>query len=346
VAGVAVSAPLDLAVSVEHLHHMAGGLYEKFLVHRLRKEALRRGARYTPEERVGITKARGLVEFDNALTAPRHGWRDAAEYYAVNSSIDYLDKVTVPLLLIHAKDDPMVPFGPYMSVDWDALPTTRLILTDHGGHVGFHSRGSAPYYVGVAVDFLQEGRGLAGLEVQADVGDHRPQGSMCVEHILAPTRQVGVLPPPQGLDGPSRCVVTEAVVEVGDDAGKVVGQRRLDDLGRGEVRVVDGVVPVGVAEHLGEAQPQIVDLRFAAGVGFVAAFGDDVGERAEPRPVGGELGGVDQQQCDRTVPETTCRYAFHSDHEVLHRHGHLVGELESCRIDGGRGSSHRHLVAG
>ncbi len=159
VAGVAVSAPLDLAVSVEHLHHMAGGLYEKFLVHRLRKEALRRGARYTPEERVGITKARGLVEFDNALTAPRHGWRDAAEYYAVNSSIDYLDKVTVPLLLIHAKDDPMVPFGPYMSVDWDALPTTRLILTDHGGHVGFHSRGSAPYYVGVAVDFLQEAVG-------------------------------------------------------------------------------------------------------------------------------------------------------------------------------------------
>ncbi len=74
-------------------------------------------------------------------------------------SIDYLDKVTVPLLLIHAKDDPMVPFGPYMSVDWDALPTTRLILTDHGGHVGFHSRGSAPYYVGVAVDFLQEAVG-------------------------------------------------------------------------------------------------------------------------------------------------------------------------------------------
>jgi predicted alpha/beta-fold hydrolase len=156
VAGVAVSAPLDLAVSVEHLHHMAGGLYEKFLVHRLRKEALRRGARYTPEERAGILAATGLVEFDNALTAPRHGWRDAAEYYAVNSSIAYLDQVDVPLLLVHSKDDPMVPYGPYLSVDWEALPTTRLVLTDHGGHVGFHSRGGSPYYVGLTVDFLQE----------------------------------------------------------------------------------------------------------------------------------------------------------------------------------------------
>jgi predicted alpha/beta-fold hydrolase len=156
VAGVAVSAPLDLAVSVEHLHHMAGGFYEKFLVHRLRKEALRAGARYTPEERAGILAAKGLVEFDNAVTAPRHGWRDAAEYYAVNSSINYLDRVQVPLLLVHSKDDPMVPFGPYLSVDWDALPTTDLVLTEHGGHVGFHSRGQAPYYVGQAVSFLEK----------------------------------------------------------------------------------------------------------------------------------------------------------------------------------------------
>ncbi len=155
VAGVAVSAPLDLAVSVEHLHHMAGGLYEKFLVRQLRKEALRPGARYTPEERAGILAAGGLVEFDNAVTAPRHGWRDAAQYYDVNSSIRYLDEVEVPLLVMHAKDDPMVPVGPYLSVDWDALPTTELLLADHGGHVGFHGRDRLPWYVAMTVAFLQ-----------------------------------------------------------------------------------------------------------------------------------------------------------------------------------------------
>lgn len=156
VAGVAVSAPLDLAVSVEHLHHRMSGFYERFLVRGLRKDALRPGARYTPEERAALMKVRSMVEFDNAVTAPRHGWRDAAEYYEVNSSIRYLPDVEVPLLVIHAKDDPMVPYGPYQSVAWDSLPTTTLLLTERGGHVGFHARKGPPLYVSSAVRFLTD----------------------------------------------------------------------------------------------------------------------------------------------------------------------------------------------
>ncbi len=154
VAGVAVSAPLDLAVGAEHLHHMAGGLYERFLLRKLRAESLRPAARYTPEERAAILAARTIVDFDNAITAPRNGWRDAAEYYRVNSGIRFLADVRDPLLVVHAEDDPMIPLGPYRSVDWAALPTTRLLLTEHGGHVGFHGRSETPWYVAVAVEFL------------------------------------------------------------------------------------------------------------------------------------------------------------------------------------------------
>jgi predicted alpha/beta-fold hydrolase len=155
IAGVAVSAPLDLAVGAEHLHHRAGGWYEKFLVRRLKQEVLRPGARYTPEERQAVVAARTIVDFDNAITAPRHGWRDAAEYYAVNSSIRFLPRVEVPLLVLHAKDDPMVPLGPYEAVDWAALPSVQLVLTDHGGHVGFHGREARPWYVAASVGFLE-----------------------------------------------------------------------------------------------------------------------------------------------------------------------------------------------
>lgn len=154
VAAVAVSAPLDLGASSEHLHQMAGGMYERFIMRKLRREALRAGARYTPEERQGILAARRLREFDDAVTGPRHGWRDAQEYYDVNSSLDYLPAVDVPLLLLHSKDDPMVPFEPYESVDWGGLPTTTLVLTEHGGHLGFHGRGAMRYYVDLAVRFL------------------------------------------------------------------------------------------------------------------------------------------------------------------------------------------------
>ncbi len=155
VAGVSVSAPLDLTVGAEHLHRRMWGLYEKFLVSRLKDEVLRPGARYTPEERQAVLAARTIPDFDSAITAPRHGWRDAEEYYEVNSSMRFLPLVEVPLLVIHAKDDPMIPVAPYHEVDWSALPAVELILTDHGGHVGFHGRGEVPWYVPVIVGFLQ-----------------------------------------------------------------------------------------------------------------------------------------------------------------------------------------------
>lgn len=155
VAGVSVSAPLDLTVGAEHLHRRAWGFYEKFLVHGLKRDVLRPGARYTPEERQAVMAARTIAEFDTAITAPRHGWRDAWEYYQVNSSGRFLPQVEVPLLVIHAKDDPMIPLSPYDQVDWTALPNVELILTEHGGHVGFHGRGSVPWYVPVIVDFLR-----------------------------------------------------------------------------------------------------------------------------------------------------------------------------------------------
>ena len=182
VAGVAVSALLDLAVGAEHLHHIAGGWYERFLLRRLRAESLRPAARYTPEERAAILSAKSIVDFDNAITAPRNGWRDAAEYYRVNSAIRYLDSVQQPLLMIHAKDDPMIPLGPYESVDWNAFPAVRLVLTEHGGHVGFHGRDDAPGMW----ERSSSSSGRLCLQIQTQVGDHRTQGDLGVEHVLAP----------------------------------------------------------------------------------------------------------------------------------------------------------------
>lgn len=161
-AAVAVSAPLDLTVGSSHLNEMAFGLYEKFLVAGLKRQALQPGPhgslRVSPQEHDAIQAAKDLAEFDDALTAPRNGWRDAKEYYAVNSSGPFLSQITVPTLVIHSVDDPMIPASPYRAIDWEALenngPVQRRI-TRHGGHVGFHERGrDLPWYVGQAVRFL------------------------------------------------------------------------------------------------------------------------------------------------------------------------------------------------
>jgi len=160
VSGVAVSAPLDLAVGSEHLHHMMFGLYERFVMNGLREDVARPGPEsgLSDDEREVISTAKTVVEFDDAITAPRNGWRDAAEYYAVNSSGQYLPRIRVPVLVVHSLDDPMIPAGPYRSVDWDDVEShgfVRRAFTAHGGHVGFHQRGRVyPWYVAQMIRFF------------------------------------------------------------------------------------------------------------------------------------------------------------------------------------------------
>ena len=154
-AGAAISAPLDLALGTEHLSKVTFGAYERYLIARMRRDATRPGSAVTAEERTRVARVRGILDFDNAITAPRNGWRDAAEYYALNSAIGFLATITVPTLIIHAMDDPMIPAAPYRTVDWDALPTLTRQITAHGGHVGFHGRGSRlPWYIDRVTEFL------------------------------------------------------------------------------------------------------------------------------------------------------------------------------------------------
>lgn len=157
-AGVSVSAPLDLSVGVEHLSRRMFGMYERFLVHRLKVDTAQSGMVLTAHEEAGLRELRTIVEFDTLITAQRNGWRDAAEYYAVNSSAQFLPAITVPTLVVHAVDDPMITIDGYLAVDWDGLADrtpVRRAITRTGGHVGFHEKGQPlPWYVGRIVAHL------------------------------------------------------------------------------------------------------------------------------------------------------------------------------------------------
>ncbi len=159
-AGVAVCAPLDLSTGVQHISRRMFGLYEKFLVSRLRADTLASRLELTEAEREAVGRASSIVEFDDLITAKHNGWRDAAEYYAVNSSAQFLPRITVPTLVVHALDDPMIPAASYRAIDWLALAEStpvRRAITAHGGHVGFHEAASElPWYVGRLRTFLDE----------------------------------------------------------------------------------------------------------------------------------------------------------------------------------------------
>lgn len=167
-AGVAVSAPLDLALGAEHLQNMLFGAYDRYLLSSLRNELLRApgddaGPVVDERERSAIQAARSIEDFDNAVTSLRNGWRDAAEYYAVNSSSRFLATAGAPLLVVHSLDDPMIPAQPYLDIDWHELESSAPVqraITERGGHVGFHVRGRRlPWYVGQAAAFIRSRSG-------------------------------------------------------------------------------------------------------------------------------------------------------------------------------------------
>ena len=146
-AAAAISVPYDLAAGARMLENGGmGRLYTRYFLRSLQakartKAALLRGV----VDMARIRAARTLREFDEAATAPLHGFRDADDYYRQASSKSILDRVRVPTLLIHALDDPFLPADAVPVAAMEENPWILGSLTGHGGHVGFIRAGAPPW---------------------------------------------------------------------------------------------------------------------------------------------------------------------------------------------------------
>ncbi len=139
-AAVAVSVPYDLGAGADLLERSRMGrwyarLFLKTLVEKAEaKRELMEAAGIDMER---VRRARGFRAFDDAATAPLHGFTDASDYYARSSSGGFLERIRVPTLLLQADDDPFLPPDAF---PWAAIrsnPWLRAELTRGGGHVGF-----------------------------------------------------------------------------------------------------------------------------------------------------------------------------------------------------------------
>jgi len=143
VAAAAVSVPYDLESSADALQRGMGRVYGRRFLRSLREKAREKAVRFPDVVAPEAARARTIREFDDRLTAPIHGFRDAAHYYDEASCRQYLRGVARPTLILHALDDPfmtrdVVPRREELS------PSIRLELSAAGGHVGF-VEGSAPW---------------------------------------------------------------------------------------------------------------------------------------------------------------------------------------------------------
>ena len=138
-AACAVSAPLDLARGGESLSSGFNMLYTRMFLQTLKPKCLAKLDQFPGLfDRDALLCARDLYEFDNVVTAPLHGYRDTNDYWDRASAKHVLDDITVPTLVLNARND---PFLPGVHLPNKASPRVTLEYPDHGGHVGFASGG-------------------------------------------------------------------------------------------------------------------------------------------------------------------------------------------------------------
>jgi len=143
----AISVPFDLARSSRRINRGFSRFYQRFFLNSLRKKAKEKARRFpdlASEDR--IAALRTLEDFDNLITGPLHGFRDAQDYYARSSSLPYLKNVKLKTLLFSAIDDPMLPAEVLDEVREAASqnPALQVDFVEKGGHAGFIT-GSVPW---------------------------------------------------------------------------------------------------------------------------------------------------------------------------------------------------------
>lgn len=134
---VAVSVPFRLGECSAAINEGVSKLYQRHLMGRMLRTArakleLFHAAGFDPD----LSSLHTFREFDDALTAPLHGYEDAEDYYEQCSSIGFLKDIRKPTLVIHAKDDPFMRTDTAPGNE-DISPAVDVELSEHGGHVGF-----------------------------------------------------------------------------------------------------------------------------------------------------------------------------------------------------------------
>lgn len=153
---VAISPSVDLQASSDLLKHPRNFVYHRnFLYYLKRRITLKQ--RLYPElyDSAALSRISSLVQFDDHYVAPAFGFADARDYYAKASALPHLSRIRVPALIVHAQDDPFIPYTPLekalnprpqSEASSDVLTTSNenvlLIAPDRGGHVAFVSTDS------------------------------------------------------------------------------------------------------------------------------------------------------------------------------------------------------------
>lgn len=180
-AAAAVSVPFDLKKSVLQIDEPGfnRSVYAASVLKTLKEKTLFKIRKFHLNFSVtSIQNIKTFYEFDEVVTAPIHGFRDAEDYWYQSSSIRYLDKIQIPVYLLNSKDDPLLSIQSFPFRQIKMNPFINNELTEKGGHLGFVS-GNLPWKARYLTDlritgfFQQTLEGIKGPVPEAEFKNGR-----------------------------------------------------------------------------------------------------------------------------------------------------------------------------
>jgi len=133
---------MDVAAAADALHQGFSRFYEWMFVRELVALFQRKVKLYPDIFHLNhLRKFHSIREFDNDITAPYSGYRDADDIYASISSSRWVERIAIPTLVIQSNDDPFIRLLPATREKVRGNPSITFLETERGGHCGFVTQG-------------------------------------------------------------------------------------------------------------------------------------------------------------------------------------------------------------
>lgn len=138
IGGVALSIPCQLGSCARKLSEPGNKLYLDRFLYKLKNKKKLKAVQF-PEifDLKGIDDISSFYEFDSRYTAPLYGFNDTEAFYAYASAGNYTEGISVPLLLVNSRNDPMFPEDCYPYKAAKDHKYFYLETPKKGGHMGY-----------------------------------------------------------------------------------------------------------------------------------------------------------------------------------------------------------------
>lgn len=135
---VAFSVPCELACSSAKLAQWQNRIYMERFMKSLQEKVKQKHKQFpTDLDITGVDGMRTFAEFDDRFTAPLHGFDGASDYWKSSSCRQFLGSISIPALLVSAKNDPILGLRCYPHEEAEVSESFFLQIPANGGHVGF-----------------------------------------------------------------------------------------------------------------------------------------------------------------------------------------------------------------